>query len=208
MATSTAQRAMTGEDTTAHDPSQGPLGSVGWAVLQTEAVGPLWLAWVGAGLTVVRFGDAPLPEEELRRAIPELDVVPSAPVPSLVEDTLRRYFAGEPVDPGTLPVRLWGTRFHRRVWEALRAVPRGSVRTYAGLAADARSPRATRAVGTAMARNPLAIVVPCHRVVASGAGIGGYSGGLDRKRALLALEDVRVEGDRLLFGQLDLIAPA
>lgn len=174
-------------------------------MLDAGAIGPLWLAWVGEGLCILRFGDGPPPEAELRRAIPELDRVPPAAIPPLVRDTLARYLAGEPVDPVELPVRLLGTRFQRRVWTALRGVRRGRVRTYAGLAADAGSPRATRAVGTAMAKNPLAIVVPCHRVVASGLAVGGFSGGLDRKRALLALEGVKVDREKVLPGQLDLL---
>lgn len=196
---------MPDDDTILRDLAQGPLGSVGCATLDTDAVGPLWIAWVGAGIVVLRFGAEAPPEAELRRAVPELGELPVAPLPSVVEDTLRRYFAGEPVDPCALPVRLAGPRFHRRVWEALRRVPRGAVRSYAGLASDARSPRATRAVGTAMARNPIAIAVPCHRVVATGSKLGGYSGGLDRKRTLLALEGVKVERERVLLGQLDLI---
>jgi methylated-DNA-[protein]-cysteine S-methyltransferase len=85
--------------------------------------------------------------------------------------------------------------------------PRGRVRTYAGLAADVGAPRAMRAIGAAMAKNPIPIAVPCHRVIANRNRIGGYSGGtgVDRKRALLALEGVRVEGDAILLGQLDLL---
>jgi methylated-DNA-[protein]-cysteine S-methyltransferase len=109
------------------------------------------------------------------------------------------------VDPATLPVRIGGTRFQVRVWRALRRVPRGRVRTYAGLAKDAGSPRGMRAVGMAMSANPLAIVVPCHRVVGAGHKLGGYSGGLDRKRHLLELEGVVVEGDEVLPGQLELL---
>lgn len=184
--------------------AQGPLGSVGRAVLEGPApVGPLWIAWVGEGLTMLSFG-APA-EAEQRRWMPDCWPIPEAPVPPLVEDLLGRYFAGERVDPASLPVRLGGTRFQRKVWTALREVGRGQVRTYAGLGADAGSPRGMRAVGMAMAKNPIAIVVPCHRVVAAGHVLGGYSGGLARKRALLELEGVTIEGDRVLPGQLALI---
>ncbi len=185
--------------------SQGPLGSAGWGVLDGGPVGPLWMCWLGEGLTMLRFGAEPPPEDEQRRWTPELWPIPEAPIPEAVRGPLERYFAGEPLDPAALPVRLVGTRFQRRVWEALRRVPRGQVRTYGGLAADVGSPRATRAIGTAMALNPIAIVVPCHRVVAAGLALGGYSGGLENKRALLALEGVKVEGDRVRPGQLDLL---
>jgi len=81
-----------------------------------------------------------------------------------------------------------GTPFQRRVWEELRAIPAGATVTYAELARRVGRPGAARAVGAAVARNPLSIVVPCHRVVGSGGALTGYAGGLERKRALLAVE--------------------
>lgn len=195
---------MNGEGTTRCRASQGPLESMGASALSTP-IGPLWIAWLPEGITMVRFGGDPAPEEERARWMPELEDLTDAPIPARIADALGRYFAGEPIDPAMLPVRIGGTRFQRRVWTALRKVPRGEVRTYAGLAAAVGSPRATRAIGMAMAHNPLPIVVPCHRVVAAGLSLGGFSGGLDTKRALLALEGVKVEGERVLLGQLDLL---
>jgi len=101
---------------------------------------------------------------------------------------IREYLAGRrrkftvPIDTGSLPP------FHKTVLLAARGIPFGRTETYGALAARVGSPRGARAVGQAMARNPLAIVVPCHRVVAVGGGLGGYGGGLDLKRRLLALE--------------------
>lgn len=118
---------------------------------------------------------------------------------------LTAYSAGAAIEPAELPVELRGSAFHADVYRALRRVPRGAVRTYQGLASDAGSPRAMRAVGQAMAQNPLPIVVPCHRVVAAGGALGGYTGGLARKRALLALEGVSVQADRVRAGQLSLL---
>jgi len=178
---------------------------VGAGVLDTPIIGEVWIAWVEEGIAMVRFGGEPAPAAEQARWMPGLGALPERPVPASIRDALGRYFAGEAIDPATLPVRIGGTRFQSRVWNALRNVPRGAVRTYAGLAADVGSPRAMRAIGMAMAHNPLPIVVPCHRVVASGLALGGFSGGLDTKRALLALEGVKVEGDRVLLGQLDLL---
>lgn len=126
-------------------------------------------------------------------------------LPDAWHQTLRGYSRGEPVDPAALPVDLRGPRFYVAVWRALLRVKRGAVRSYQGLASDAGSPRATRAVGQAMAHNPLPIVVPCHRVVAAGGAIGGYTGGVERKRILLALEGVAVHGDTVHAGQLDLL---
>jgi len=87
-----------------------------------------------------------------------------------------------------LPLDLRGTDFQRRVWQALLEIPYGQTRTYAEQARAIGAPAAVRAVGTANGSNPVAIVVPCHRVVASGGKLGGYGGGLPLKRRLLALE--------------------
>jgi methylated-DNA-[protein]-cysteine S-methyltransferase len=99
------------------------------------------------------------------------------------------YFAGEG-DPHGLPVdlRLVRAPFRRRVLEELQRVGPGQVVTYGGLAARSGHPRAARAVGTACARNPVPIVVPCHRVLPGSGGVGSYGGGPERKRALLELE--------------------
>ena len=87
-----------------------------------------------------------------------------------------------------LPMRPEGTSFMKRVWQELLKVPYGTVTTYKELACAVGSPRACRAVGTANARNPIAIFIPCHRVINTGGRLGGYGGGLDLKRALLDLE--------------------
>ena len=98
-----------------------------------------------------------------------------------------------------LPLDLRGTAFQQRVWEALLAIPHGETRTYGEVACALGLPlRAARAVGAANGSNPCAIVVPCHRVVASGGKLGGYGGGLPLKRRLLALEHARpLAGDLL-----------
>ena len=81
-----------------------------------------------------------------------------------------------------------GTAFQRRVWEELRTIPRGATVTYGELAARIGMPGAARAVGAAVARNPVSVVVPCHRVVGADGSLTGYAGGVERKRALLAIE--------------------
>ena len=109
-------------------------------------------------------------------------------------DPFREYLAGSPVDPVSVPVR-WtrGTDFQLRVWKTLRGVRRGQVVSYGDLAVMADSPRACRAVGSAMARNYLVLCVPCHRVVARD-GMGGFSGGLNVKRHWLHLEGMDLKG--------------
>ena len=88
----------------------------------------------------------------------------------------------------TIHVSPAGTPFERRCWDALLEIPYGETRTYAEVARDVGRPKAFRAVGSANHKNPIPIIIPCHRVVASGGGLGGYGGGLDLKRQLLALE--------------------
>ena len=100
---------------------------------------------------------------------------------------LAEYFAGRR-RAFELPLDARGTEFDRSVWEALGAVAYGDTVTYGQLARSIGHPGAARAVGAALGRNPLAIVVPCHRVVAAGGGLGGFGGGLARKRLLLAGE--------------------
>ncbi|MEV5238610.1 methylated-DNA--[protein]-cysteine S-methyltransferase [Streptomyces cinnamoneus] len=100
---------------------------------------------------------------------------------------LAAYFAGD-TTRFDLPLRLDGTPFQRRVWEALRQIPYGQTLSYGELAARIGSPGASRAVGLANGKNPIGIIVPCHRVIGSTGSLTGYGGGLDRKRRLLAFE--------------------
>lgn len=102
-------------------------------------------------------------------------------------DWLARYFDGEPV-ADTLPLRLEGTPFQRSVWMVLRTIPRGATLTYAEVARRAGAGRAARATGAAIGRNPVSIVVPCHRVVGSDGAPTGYAGGVPRKLELLRIE--------------------
>lgn len=91
-----------------------------------------------------------------------------------------------------------GTDFQRRVWAALLTIPYGQTRSYGQLASQIGSPTASRAVGLANGRNPISIIVPCHRVIGSNGSLTGYGGGIDRKRALLDLE--RQRSQATLFG--------
>ena len=104
-------------------------------------------------------------------------------------EQLQAYFAGD-LTAFDLPLAPAGTDFQQQVWQALLAIPYGGTLSYGELAASIGKPRARygRAVGAAVGRNPIAIVVPCHRVVGSGGALTGYAGGLRRKRQLLALE--------------------
>ncbi len=97
-----------------------------------------------------------------------------------------------------LPLDLRGTPFQRAVWEALQEIPYGETRSYAEIARRVGQPNAVRAVGAANGANPVALIVPCHRVIASGGKLGGYGGGLALKGKLLAMERSRPAQGQLL----------
>ncbi|MFG3043743.1 methylated-DNA--[protein]-cysteine S-methyltransferase [Streptomyces sp. NPDC048241] len=103
------------------------------------------------------------------------------------QEQLAAYFAGE-IQRFTVRLGLHGTPFQRRVWDQLNEIPYGETRSYGQLALALDAPGASRAVGLANGRNPVGIIVPCHRVVGSDGSLTGYGGGLDRKRRLLAFE--------------------
>jgi methylated-DNA-[protein]-cysteine S-methyltransferase len=100
---------------------------------------------------------------------------------------LQRYFDGDSCAPD-LPLRLQGTPFQQAVWTALQGIPSGQTVSYSELAAAVGAPTAVRAVGAAVGRNPISIIVPCHRVIGARGALTGYAGGLSRKAALLRLE--------------------
>jgi O-6-methylguanine DNA methyltransferase len=104
---------------------------------------------------------------------------------------LARYFAGDLAALGEQPVRYLGTPFQLDVWAALRAIPAGETRSYAALAEALRKPDAVRAVAAANGANPLAVFVPCHRVIAANGTLWGYGGGLPMKQWLLSHEGAR-----------------
>lgn len=175
-------------------PEESPIIGQGW--LDVPDLPGLSLVWSKRGLVTVSF--KPL------QTLLGTESVAIAPVPDEYARPLTHYFAGEPVNPAFLRVDMRGSDFQKQVWRALQNIPRGSVRSYAGIAADVGSPRAVRAVGGANAANPIAIVVPCHRVVESGFRLGGYSGGLDIKKRLLRLEGIDTRDNIVHPGQLEL----
>jgi methylated-DNA-[protein]-cysteine S-methyltransferase len=139
-------------------------------------VGPLWLESDGERLTGLHFGRP-------RLVLGEADREPFAEVVR----QLAAYFAAE-LKQFDLPLRLEGTPFQKGVWAALCKIPYGQTISYGELARRVGSPGAFRAVGSANGRNPVAIIVPCHRVINTGGGLGGFGGGLEVKKQLLGLE--------------------
>ncbi|PJG57974.1 methylated-DNA--[protein]-cysteine S-methyltransferase [Aeromonas cavernicola] len=104
----------------------------------------------------------------------------------------KAYFAGN-LQRFTLPLAATGTAFQQQVWQALRDIPYGETRSYRDIAAAIGNPKAVRAVGAANGRNPLSIIVPCHRVIGHNGSLTGYAGGLEIKQALLALEGISAQ---------------
>lgn len=169
-----------------------------WAVVGT-GIGPLLLAATSDGLVNVVFhATGPVRDRTLERLASRLGTEPvEAPGSPLLAEAIRQleaYFAGELRD-FELPLD-WSliSGFNREVLRELATgVPYGSVVGYGDLAGRVGQPGAAQAVGAAMGANPLPVVVPCHRVVESDGGIGGFGGGLETKRRLLALEGVLPE---------------
>lgn len=144
-------------------------------------LGPLTLAATARGLAGAWFDGQKHHPGEL--GVP---VDPAHPHLAAARAALAAYFDGAPL--AALPLDAEGTAFQRDVWRALAAIEPGTVTSYGELARRIGRPQAVRAVGAAVGRNPLSIVVPCHRVLGSAGALTGYAGGLPRKQALLALE--------------------
>ena len=155
-------------------------------IAHAESVfGPLLVGATEAGICFIGFAEpAEQLEGDLRARFPKAQVVPAD---SELADMVRQVaaFLAEPAAALALPLDLRGTAFQRRVWEALQRIPLGETRSYAGLASEIGNPAAVRAVARACARNPVALAVPCHRVVGSGGDLTGYRWGVPRKAALL-----------------------
>jgi methylated-DNA-[protein]-cysteine S-methyltransferase len=159
-------------------------------------LGPLLVVVDGRAVCALEFADG---IGRLRRLLAgrygAVRLRPAAPALG-VRRRLRDYFAGRLGSLADLAVDPGGTAFQRQVWTALRAIPPGTAMAYGELARRLGRPGAGRAVGRANALNPVALAVPCHRLVGAGGGLRGYAGGLARKRWLLAHEGARPPGAR------------
>lgn len=152
------------------------------STVHASPVGPLSLASDGAALTQLEFEGARHAQPSHPRGADK------------ILDQARReldaYFAGK-LRAFTVPVAPRGTPFQERVWAELLKIPYGATRSYGALAAAIGSPKGSRAVGLANGRNPVAIIVPCHRVIGADGSLTGYGGGVERKTFLLELEQGR-----------------
>lgn len=148
-------------------------------MLCPSPIGPLTLYGTAEALTALDFGDTreegrDLPSPLLERACLELE--------EYFRGTRRRF---------SVPLAPAGTAFQRRIWDALLEIPYGETASYGEIAARIGAPRSCRAVGGANHRNPLPVVIPCHRVIGADGSLTGYAGGLERKTLLLGLERTR-----------------
>ncbi|MDH5307253.1 MAG: methylated-DNA--[protein]-cysteine S-methyltransferase [Myxococcales bacterium] len=176
-----------------------PLAETVYVARVDTPIGPLRVASTASGLAYVE-----LPHESgsglrgwAHRVLPHAQLLEGFAPNRAAITQLQEYLAGKRTD-FELPLDLRGTAFQVTVWTALRGIPYGETRTYAEIARAVERPRALRAVGAANGANPLALVVPCHRVVASGGKLGGYAGGLELKARLLAMEQSRPARGALL----------
>jgi len=172
-------------------PARRRQGGKGIAIRFATAATPLGWVLVAAserGICAAELGDEPAAlEAGLRARFPAASITAAGPeLRDWAERILR--FIATPDHAPDLPLDIRGTAFQARVWRALQRIPPGRTATYAEIAAAVGQPRAVRAVGRACATNPLMLLVPCHRVVRADGNLGGYRGGIARKRELLARE--------------------
>jgi AraC family transcriptional regulator, regulatory protein of adaptative response / methylated-DNA-[protein]-cysteine methyltransferase len=168
---------------------QGSGVTIHYTIASTP-IGQMLLAATERGICAVQFGDSPATlEDELRAEYPKAEIARSDRKLREQVKGLRQIIQGD--STGSLPLDIQATAFQRRVWEELQAIPRGATKSYSKIAADIGQPKAARAVARACATNPVAIAIPCHRVVREDGAMGGYRWGVDRKKKLLALEAAR-----------------
>ena len=163
---------------------------IDWARVDS-GFGPLLIAATERGLCRVSFDED---VASLSARYPAAELIENPEAPLIVA---ARAAIDDPALAASLPTDVSGTAFQQRVWAELRRIPPGETRSYLDIARALGDPNATRAVGTANGANPIAIIVPCHRVVRNDGSLGGYAGGLERKKDLLAAETKQSQGSLL-----------
>ena len=162
--------------------------TIRFATLDTP-LGQMLVAATAKGICRLTFDED---ERALRRRFPNATIEPAdAAMAALISGVLTAIET--PAAMPDLPIDVRGTAFQEAVWRELRKIPAGQTRSYADIAAAVGQPGAVRAVGTANGSNPVAVLVPCHRVIRSDGSLGGYAGGLERKRKLLDAEAATVQ---------------
>ena len=166
-------------------------------VVTDSPLGSLLVAATPKGICRLTFDED---ESALHRRFPNADIRPDdGTIADWVDGALAAIT--QPSTAPELPLDVCGTAFQEAVWRELKRIPLGQTRSYADIAAAVGQPKATRAVGTANGSNPVAVLVPCHRVIRSDGSLGGYAGGLDRKKQLLAAEGIVEQAPQLPLGE-------
>jgi methylated-DNA-[protein]-cysteine S-methyltransferase len=158
-----------------------------YRILKTKSLGDLLLVANQTHLIGMYFRDSQA-EPPIH---PDWKLDPRFPILSDASKQIETFLTGERTE-FSIPLHYAGTPFQESVWREIAAIPFGQTITYTDLATRAGAPKATRAAGTATGKNRLGIIIPCHRVVASNGGLGGFAGGLDRKKRLLELEGIAI----------------
>jgi len=161
--------------------TEAPLKAMSFYSVFASPLGDLILTSNGEGLTGLLLDEPEAGSDPRAHARPD-----DGPFVE-IRRQLQAYFDGDLAE-FDVSLALEGTPFQRKVWDELRRIPYGTTISYAELARRVGNPGASRAVGTANGKNPIAVIVPCHRVIASDGSLGGYGGGIDRKQWLLSLE--------------------
>lgn len=188
------------------------MDSQGFTVFDT-AIGPCALAWSARGIVGLQLPEASAARTgaRLKARFPQaVESLPSAAVAAAIE-AVRALLASGRGDLSAITLDLDGVPpFHRSVYDVARAIPPGETLTYGEVAARLGDPGAARAVGQALGQNPVAVIVPCHRVLAAGGRTGGFSanGGVETKLRILTIERARTGDAPLLFDDLPLAAKA
>ena len=176
---------------------RGAVATVVRYTLASSPLGRMMIAATDKGICAIQFADSDAElQQGLMREFPFATRRRDDTAMSEWRENLTRLICGETAAPGcrtkaaypSLPLDIRATAFQRRVWEALQKIPRGETRSYSAVAKRIGMPKATRAVARACATNPVAVAIPCHRVVREDGGLGGYRWGIKRKEQLLELE--------------------
>jgi methylated-DNA-[protein]-cysteine S-methyltransferase len=159
-----------------------------YSILKTSEIGDLFLVADETHLLAVYFNDS----HEFKPLANGAKLNPNQKVLKQASKEIQEYLRGKRTE-FTVPMRNQGTPFQKKVWKRIAMIPFGKTVSYSDLARYAGSYKAVRAAGTATGMNPRASLVPCHRVISKNGGIGGYAGGLDRKRQLLGIESINLK---------------
>ncbi len=166
--------------------------TIRWTTFDSP-LGSMFIASTSKGICRLTFDDS---EASLKRLFPNATIVKDdGGLRDVVEGALTAI--ERPAEAPELPIDVRGTAFQEAVWRELRKIPLGETRSYADIAAAIGAPKAVRAVGTANGDNHVSVLIPCHRVIRSDGSLGGYGGGLDRKRKLLAAEGLMAQAPEL-----------